>query len=92
MYSIVAKKKSLDCIGEIFFVISPRAKVGTWQRVSMPSARPIALGIHRALPSAGQLALGTESFAECPQPGTRQIITVKVFAQCNIRGNRVATG
>jgi len=91
LYSIVAKKKVWIAL-EFFFVISQRAKVGTWQRVSMPSARPIALGIHRALPSAGQLALGTESFAECPQPGTRQIITVTVFVQCNVRGNRVATG
>ena len=65
LYSIVAKKKVWIAL-EFFFVISQRAKVGTWQRVSMPSARPIALGIQRALPSAGQLALGTESFAECP--------------------------
>ena len=52
LYSIVAKKKSLDCVGEIFFVISPRAKEDTRQRVWMPSAIIITLGINK--------------FAECP--------------------------
>jgi len=49
LYSIVAKEKVWTML---FFVVSPRAKEDTRQRVWMPSAIIITLGINKSLPSA----------------------------------------